>query len=224
MKKTILILIFGLSACLIQAQNSIGIQVGYLGTYTSIAEYERINRMDFLLDSMSLSKNVGSVSAAINLDVDLGKNFFLSTGFRYANKGLANVTFTDSTGWPWQTAARQKYLGLSVLAGYRIRFHQSKFGLLVATGLQADFAIGTPNPGTLFSGPYYRFFLPFSQFSEVDLSWISEAGVSYKLGPGEVVGKLTYLFGMSDVMEDPWVVGRSMSFGISAGYSLPLSK
>lgn len=213
-----------LITCQLQAQNSIGIQAGFLGTHTSIAEYERIERQDFLLDSMSLDPNAGSFQAAVNVDVDLGKNFFLSTGFHYSNKGLANVTFTDSIGWPWTTPARQHYVGLSMLLGYHVHFHQSKFGLQFATGPQADFAVGTPNGGALFSGPYYRFFMPFSRFNEVDLSWVAEAGCSYKLGPGDVLLKVVYQYGLSDVMEDAFVVGRTMSLGVSVGYSLPLSR
>lgn len=222
MKKTILILIIGWISFQLQAQNSIGIQVGFLGTHTSVAEYERIGRRDYLLDSVAISTNVGSIQVAIDVNLDIGKNFFLSTGFHYSNKGLANVTFTDSSGWPWSTAARQHYIGLSVLIGYHIHFHDSKFGLQLATGPQADFAIGTPNGGTLFSGPYYRLIMPFSRFNEVDLSWVAEAGCTYKLGPGDIVLKATYHFGLSDVLEDAFIVARSMSFGASVGYSFKL--
>ncbi|MCX6307050.1 MAG: outer membrane beta-barrel protein [Bacteroidetes bacterium] len=224
MKKTILILLISWISFQMNAQNSIGIQVGILGTHTSVAEYERIERFDNLLDSVDLSPDVASVQAAINVDIDLGKNFFLSTGFHYSKKGLANVVFTDSTGWPWQTPARQHYMGMSMLIGYHFHFRHSKFGLQVAAGPQADFAIGTPNGGALFSGPYYRFFMPFCRFNEVDLGVRAEVGASYKLGPGDVVVKLSYLYGMSDVLEDAFIVARSMSYGISLGYSLRLSK
>lgn len=222
MKKTIIALYF---TCLFATgigQNSIGLQVGFLGTHTSIAEYERINRHDYLLDSMSLKTNVGSVMAAVNVDIDLGRNFFLSTGFNYCNKGLANVTFTDSTGWPWTTPARQHYAGLSMLVGYHFHFRDSKLGLQIATGPKIDFAVGTPNGGVLFSGPYYRFFMPFSRFSEVDLGWMAEAGLRYSLGPGDMVFRLSYVYGLSDALEDAWVVGRSMSLGITVGYAFKL--
>ncbi len=224
MKKMILILFTWCFLFQLHAQNSIGVEAGFLGTHTSVAEYERIDRNDNLLDSMALKTNVGSFQVALNVDFDLGKNFFLSNGFHYCEKGLAQVTFTDSTGWPWKTAARQNYVGLSMLAGYHFHFRQSRFGLKVATGLQADFAVGTPNPGALFSGPYYRFFMPFSRFNEMDLSWKSEAGVSYKLGPGDVIVKFSYLYGLSDVLEDAFVVGRTMSAGITVGYSFRLTE
>lgn len=224
MRKTILILFISLLSVQLQAQNFLGLQVGYLGSYTSVAEYSRAGRTDFLLDSMSIVSGVSSVHIALAADIAMGKNFYLSTGFHYNNKGLANVTFYDSTGYAWSTAARQHYLGLSVLIGYHYHFKQSKWGLKFATGPQADFAIGTPNGGALFSGPYYRFFMPFSRFNEVDLSWVLEAGCAYKLGPGDVVLKLTYQYGLSDVLEDAFVIGRSMSFGLSVGYSFQLSK
>jgi hypothetical protein len=173
---------------------------------------------------MTLSTNVGYVQAAINADIDLGKQFYLATGFHYAAKGLSEVVFTDSIGWPWTTPAKQNYIGLSLQIGYHIPFKNSKISLLVSSGLKADFAIGTPNGGALFSGPYYRFFMPFSRFNELDLSWITEAGVGYRLGPGDLILRLSYQYGLSDIMEDAFVVGRTMSGGITVGYSLRLSK
>ncbi|MFZ4521502.1 MAG: outer membrane beta-barrel protein [Bacteroidales bacterium] len=225
MKKIIVILFFSwISFNMLQAQNSIGVQVGFLGTHTSVAEYERIARQDHLLDSVDLKPDVGSVQAAVNVDFDLGKNFFLSTGFHYARKGLANVTFTDSIGWLWSTAARQNYMGISMLLGYHFHPRNSKIGLQLAAGPQVDFAVGTPNPGALFSAPYYRFFMPFSRFNEVDFSWVAEAGATYKAGPGNIVVKLSYKYGMSDVLEDAFIVARTMSYGVTVGYSLRLSK
>ncbi|MCK9422898.1 MAG: PorT family protein [Bacteroidales bacterium] len=222
MKKVILIGLLGFFNLLLQAQNSISIQVGYLGTHTSVAEYSRVGRTDYLLDSMSLERNVGSLMVALIADIELGNHFFFSPGFRYSDKGLSRVTFIDSTEYPWTTAARQHYIGLSTLLGYHLPFKSSKFGLQVATGIQADFAVGQPNGGALFSGPYSRFFMPFSRFNEVDLSWITEFAGSYRLGPGDVVLRISYLYGLSDVIEDPFVIGRSMSLGVSVGYSFKL--
>ena len=68
MKKTVLILMIGWITVQLQAQNYIGLQVGFLGTHTSIAEYERIERNDYLLDSVTLSQNVGSVQVALNTE------------------------------------------------------------------------------------------------------------------------------------------------------------
>jgi len=224
MKKAIFLLVFSWISVQLHAQNAIGIQAGFLGTHTSVAEYERLGRYDNLLDSVTISTNVGSVQAMVNFDVAIGRNLFLSPGFQYCSKGLADVTFIDSTGYYWIAPARQNYMGMSLLAGYNFRFKESKIGLRLATGLRADFAIGTPNPGTLFSGNYSRFLMPFSRFNETDLTWISEVGVSYQLGPGDIIARLNYLYGLSDVLEDAFVVGRSMSLGISVGYSFRLPK
>jgi hypothetical protein len=226
MRKITLLVLILLAGRLLQAQNSIGLQFGFLGTHTSVAEYERIDRMTMLLDSMSLKTNVGSFQAALDAEIGLGKNVYLDAGFNYCEKGLARVNFTDSTGWTWTTpeGARQHYVGISLLIGYKYPFPKSRFGIKGATGLRCDFAVGTPNGGTLFSGPYYRFFLPFSEFNEVDLGWMTEAGLTYKLGPGDVVLKISYIYGFSDVLKDPWVVGRSMSGGISLGYSFRLAR
>lgn len=223
MNKTIFLLSLGWISLQLNAQNAIGIQAGFLATHTSIAEYERIERNTYLLDSMTISPDAGSLQAAINVDIDLGKNFILSTGFSYCNKGLAEVVFTDSIGWPWTTPARQHYAGLSMMIGYRFHLRQSRFTLLVATGPKIDFAVGTPNGGALFSGPYYRFFMPFTRFNETDFGWAAEAGVSYRLGPGDIVARLNYIYGLSDVLEDAFVIGRTMSAGITIGYSLRLT-
>jgi hypothetical protein len=207
-----------------RGQNTISLNAGFLGTYTAVAEYERIDRRDYLLDSVTLSKNVGSFQASMSTEIGLGSNFYFSPGFHYSQKGLSRVDFTDTTGYTWTTPAKQHYVGLSSLIGYRYQFRESNWGLFVSTGLQADFAVGTPNGGALFSGPLYRFFMPFCRFNEVDLSWASEAGCSYKAGPGNLLLKIRYLYGLSDVLEDAFVVGRSMSYGITIGYSISIGK
>lgn len=209
-----------------EAQNSIGVQVGYLGTYTRVAEYPRTGRSDhdYLLDSMSLKKFVSSFQVAVTTNIGLGKGLYLSPGFHYSKKGLARVDFTDSTGYTWTTPARQNYIGISMLIGYDLKIKNSRYAVQFATGPQADFAVGMPNGGALFSGPYYRFFMPFSRFNEVDFTWRIEAGVTWKLGPGDLRLQLAYLQGLGDVLEDPFVIGHSVSGGISLGYILRLSK
>jgi hypothetical protein len=84
--------------------------------------------------------------------------------------------------------------------------------------------VGNPNGGALFGGPYARFFGPFCRFNETDLSWMTEAGLWYSLGPGDIILRLSYQYGLSDVMEDPYVIGRPQSGGITVGYSLRLGK
>jgi hypothetical protein len=206
-----------------RAQNSIAIDAGYLFSHTSVAEYVRTGRFDNLLDSVSLQPNLSSFQAAFRTNIDLGRRFFLSAGFHYAMKGMSEVAFSD-TATTYFVKASQHYVGLSLIIEYHYAFKNSKFGLIAGTGPQVDFAVGKPNNGVLYSGPYSKFFMPFSRFSETDLSWVVTAGGTYKLGPGDVQVKLAYLYGLSDVLEDPYVVGRSMSFGITAGYALRLGK
>ncbi len=43
----------------VYAQNSIGIQLGFRGTYTRVAEYLLQNQSDYLLDSVSVNRNIG---------------------------------------------------------------------------------------------------------------------------------------------------------------------
>jgi hypothetical protein len=223
MKKFTLALCVVFIPLILHAQNYIGIQIGYLFTHTSIAEYERIERNNtYLLDSMTVAPDVSSAQVSLYTDIGLGMNFFLSAGFTYADKGLKNVVFTDSTGWPWQTAARQKYAGISAMLGYRFQIPESRFGLTMATGPKVDFAVGTPNAGALFSAPYFRFFNPICRFNEVELSWMAEVGASYRLGPGDINLKINYFYGLSDVLEDAFVIGRTMSGGITVGYSFRL--
>jgi len=222
MKNILFLFILFFSGLIVAAQNSVEFSLGYLGTRTFVAEYERIDRHDYLLDSMNLKTSVNSFAANLNINIGLGKNFYFASGFHYSNKGLAQVTFTDSIGWPWTTPARQHYVGISLLLGYNLPFKNSKFGLRFETGPLADFAVGTPNGGALFSGPYYRFFMPFSRFNEVDFGWIANVGGTYRLGPGDILLKATYHFGLSDVLEDAFVVARTISYGVSLGYIFKL--
>jgi hypothetical protein len=211
-------LLFMVIAGAAAAQTRLGIHVGYTGTYTRIAEYERIERRDFLLDSVYLKKSSGFLQAMVTLEVDMGKGFYYQPGWHYSRKGLTEVRFRDSTGYDWVTTAYQHYVGLSQMLGYRIRLHDQRMELALATGLQADFAVGTPNGGALFSGPYYRFFMPFCRFNEVELGWCSEGSFSCKAGPGMAAFRLRYIYGLSDVLEDAFVIGRSMTLGLSLGY------
>ena len=219
---TVFILGFIMFSNVISAQNSVGAMFGYQYTHTSVAEYERIDRQNYLLDSMSLSTSTHSILANISTHVALGKNVYLSLGFEYSDKGLDNVVFTDSLGWPWQTTARQKYLGISTQIGYHYQFSHSRFGIEGSTGPKMDFTVGRPNGGTLFSGPYYYFFLPFCEFNEVEISWMAEAAATCKLGPGDIRAAVSFYYGLSDVMKDPWVTGRTITAALMFGYMVKL--
>jgi len=224
MKKIILYTVFLLMVCQLKGQNSIGLEVGFLGSQTRIAEYLRPDQQDYLLDFVSLNQYAPSLHAAIIAGLDLGKDFFLSTGFHYEQKGLSKVSYTDSNQVVYDVKALQNYLGLSLMIQYRLHFRESKFGMLLGTGPKFDFAVGTPNGGALYSGKYRKYLMPFSRFNEVDVSWGAEVGGTYSAGPGDFILKISYLYGFSDVLEDAFIVGRSQSLGISIGYSFNLSR
>ena len=223
MKKISFIISLGILSLCLRGQNTISIEAGYLMTHTSVAEYLRPGFTYDLLDVVYVDPNVGSFQAAVTTGIDLGSRFFLSTGFHYSRKGLNEVSVSDS-GMTYYVQATQHYVGLSMMVGYHYRFKKSRFGLLLETGPQIDYAVGKPNDGSLYSGTYSKYFMPFSRFNEVDLSWAVDAGATCKLGPGEVVLKINYRYGLSDVLEDTYVIGRTSSFGITAGYSVKLSK
>ncbi|MEI7662288.1 MAG: outer membrane beta-barrel protein [Bacteroidota bacterium] len=222
MKKICFLVFLGVYSFHLHAQNSIGIDAGYIRTHTSVAEYIRTGRSTSLLDSVALSPDLGSFQAAFRVSIDLGKRFFFSPGFHYARKGLKKVSFNDSINY--YVDAIQHYAGFSLMTGYQFDFKKSRFGIFLETGPLIDFAVGKPNNGSLFSGSQNRIFMPFTRYNEVDFSWTIEAGPTYKIGPGKAMVRLTYRYGLSDVLEDTFIIGRSSSFGISAGYSMNLGK
>ncbi|MEI6455944.1 MAG: outer membrane beta-barrel protein [bacterium] len=224
MKKYLLLTIFIVPFINLSGQNSIGLRVGFLGTQTRVAEYSRPDQSDYLLDHVTLNKLAASLHVALSADLSLGNNFSLTTAFHYERKGLSSVSFIDSVNYIWEVSAYQHYVGLSMMIQYNLHFRDSKFGMIFATGPKIDFAVGTPNQGALYSGKYRKFFMPFSRFNEVDLSWGAEVGGTYRLGPGDFILRLSYLYGLSDVFEDAYIVGRSQSVGISIGYSIRLGE
>jgi hypothetical protein len=220
--KKISIFLFLVFLCIqLNAQNSVSIDAGYLRTHTSAAEYLRDGSPSTLLDYVTLKPDIGSFQTSVAVNIGLGKSFFLSTGFHYAQKGMQEVSVHD-TATTYFVKAAQHYFGLSMMIEYHYIFRKSRFGLMAATGPQVDFAVGKPNNGSLYSGTFSKYFMPFSRFSETDVSWTVEAGATYKLGPGNVFAKLCYRYGLSDMLEDAFIIGRSASYGVSVGYSVNL--
>jgi len=125
MKRFIAIFIFSITFFGAVAQNQVRLKAGFLATYTSIAEYWQPGH-GINIDSVSLDKQVFGPLAALEIDVDLGKNFLLVTGFGYDRKGLKEITHTDIFGDTYSKEARQNYLGLHLQLKYHYHFKESK--------------------------------------------------------------------------------------------------
>ncbi|MFH1161414.1 MAG: outer membrane beta-barrel protein [bacterium] len=204
------------------AQNSLGIQAGYLNTHTSVAEYQRPGWAFFLMDYVSLNPNRNSAHVALTADIDLGKRFFLSTGLHYEEMGISKISFTDTLNRFYSYAANEEYIGWSLLLKYHYRFNDSKFGIFAAAGPKIDFVISYLNAAEQAPLAAVDFITPFARFNVMVFSIAVEAGCSYKLGPGEINLRVNYYQGLSDVLRDDYLVGRTRSLGIDIGYTLYL--
>ena len=88
--------------------------------------------------------------------------------------------------------------------------------------------MGVLSYGLCFPGPEpaplaaVYFITPFARFNVLDFSIAVEAGCSYKLRPGEMSLRVNYYQGLSDVLRDDYLVGKTRSLGIDVGYTLYL--
>lgn len=223
MKKLFFLLAFcGLIGSAV-AQNQIRLKAGFLSTYTGIAEYVEPGNNYFLLDSVQYKQRVSSALAALEMDVELGKRFFLVTGFGYSRKGLPEITHTDFLGNTRSRSAFQNYLGVNFQLKYHYRFKECKFGLFLATGPKVDFAIGGPNYAEYSTVTGSEHFQAFGTFNIVEFVWYTNLGVSYKLGSGDLILDMNMMNGLNDVFQNKYLVGRTLSIGVSVGYSFYLN-
>ncbi|HSG67226.1 MAG TPA: outer membrane beta-barrel protein [Bacteroidales bacterium] len=222
MKRNIFILSLILISTIMQAQNQIRVKIGALGTYTAVAEYIRPGNAGYLIDSIDLDQQVFGMLAAIEMDIDLGKNFFLVAGFGYNRKGLSNITYNDILTGTYTRAARQNYLGINLQLKYHYRFKQSGFGVFLSTGPKIDFAIGEPNYAEYSLSIGKEYFHAFGHYNFAEFIWYTNPGVTYSLGPGELYLDVNLLNGLSDIINDSYIIGKTTSFGISFGYSFNL--
>ena len=218
MKTNLLLLATCFMSIVAMGQNQLRISGGVLTTNTSVSEYSR--GLDyFFYDSVALDTRVTSPTANIDIDIDLGKQFFFSAGLSYSTKGISWVNYTKVVYW---YGARQEYIGFKIGLKYHHKFNDGKFGVYAAAGGKADFTVGGPTSAEiaiLDGGQYFR---AFGTFKQVDLSLSSNFGVSYKLGPGDIILDINFQNGLSDIFEDQFIVGRSFSMGAVIGYSLYL--
>ncbi|MFC2101479.1 outer membrane beta-barrel protein [Bacteroidota bacterium] len=223
MKKFLFVVILTSFIGSLQAQNNISLAAGYLFTHTSVAEYQRPENNYYFLDYVSIDPNRSSFHASLNIDLDLGNRFFFSTGMHYQQMGMSNISFTDTLNDYFSYSAKQNYIGWSLLLKYHYQFKNSNFGIFGGVGPKVDFAVGYLNIAE--QAPYRaaNSMTPFARFNTIDFSIAVEVGATYKLGPGSLFAKINYFQGLSDVLRNDYVVGKTSSVGIDVGYAVNLS-
>jgi hypothetical protein len=223
MRKILILTMMVCSLGTILGQNNINLTTGYMFTHTSVAEYKRPDYNYYLLDYVTIDPNINSFHASLNADLDLGSRFFFSTGLHYQKMGIKTISFTDTLNDYYSYSANQHYIGWSLLLKYHYQFRDSKFGIFAGVGPKVDFAVGYLNIAEQAPFRAANSMTPFARFNTIDFSIAVEAGVTYKLGPGSLIAKLNYYQGLSDVLRDDYVVGKTISFGVDIGYSVKFS-
>jgi len=224
MKKLLCVVIMIFSLGTLQGQNSFSLAAGYLFTHTSVAEYKRPDYNYYLLDYVSIDPTMSSFHASFNINIDLGNRFHLSTGMHYQEMGMTNISFIDTLNDYFSYKANQHYIGWSLLLKYHYQFRESKFGIFAGVGPKVDFAVGYLNIAEQAPFRARDSMTPFARFNTVDFSIAVEAGTTYRLGPGTLLVKINYFQGLSDVLRDDYVVGKTISVGVAVGYTLQLEK
>ena len=221
MRKILFLILFCGLIINLYSQNKISLKAGFLSTYTSIAEY-REPRQGFLLDSVDLDKQVFGPLVSFDIDIELGKNFYMVSGFGYDRKGLKEIEHTDAFGVSRSKSARQNYLGLHIQLKYHYHFKNNKFGFFAASGPKVDFAIGGSNYAEYSLVPGNEYFHEFGSFNVVEFLWYTNIGVSYRLGPGELFFDINMLNGLSDALRNRFIIAKTISGGAAIGYSIYL--
>ena len=218
MKRIILFVFFCFAVSFAFSQNQIRIRGGVLSTNTTVSEYSRGFNY-FYYDSVTLETRRTTPQVNIDIDIDLGKRFFITTGMGYSKKGLPSVYYNNGGYW---YSANQEYMGMIFQLKYHYKFGEERFGVFAAAGFKADFAIGGPSSAQIATVNGSKYFHAFGTFNQVDFSLLTNFGISYHLGPGDIVFDVNFQNGLSDIFEDRYIVGRTFSVGASLGYSFYL--
>jgi len=218
MKKIILLVLVLVSFKPVLSQNQIRLRGGFTSTNTSVSEYDR-GAGFYFYDSVSLDTKVLFPSISLDVDVDLGGKFFLTTGLSYMRKGIEGINYTGDN---FRYEARQEYMGINLLMKYHYRFEGSRFGLFASGGMRADFTVGGPNNAEIANGNGAEVLQAFGTFQPVEFVLPTVIGASYKLGPGEITFDVNFLKGLTDIIPDQYIVGRTFSMGACLGYSVDL--
>lgn len=216
--KYLLFIVFFIITLSSHGQQQIRIKGGVLSTNTSISEYSR-GLSYFYYDSVTLDTRRTTPQLNVEIDIKLSKDFYLTTGLGYSRKGLASIYYDNGDYW---YAAKQEYMGMIFQLKYHRKFKNEKFGVFGAAGFKVDHAVGGPNGAQIATDGASDYFHAFGTFNQVDFSLHTLVGLSYKIGPGDIVFDFNFQNGLSDVMKDPFVVGRTFSMGAALGYSFYL--
>lgn len=199
-------------------QNQIRVSAGALSTNTSVSEYSR-GVGYFYYDSVSLDTRNTQPILNVQIDVDLGKRFFLTTGLGYSFKGLKTIMYVNGD---FGYTANQEYLGLIFQLKYHYKLKDKRFGFFGAAGFKNDLAVGGPTSAEIATGEGEEYFHAFGTFKVAEFSFLTNLGITYKVGPGDIVLDVIFQNGLSDVLEDRFIKGTTFSFGGSIGYSFYL--
>lgn len=218
MSRILIVLLFFIGAIPSFSQNQIRVKGGVTSSKTSISEYER-GIGYFYYDSVTLDTRVTYPAVNIEVDIDLNNNFYLTNGLSYMRKGVPQVFYNNGGYW---LEARQEYIGMNTMLKYHHKFADKGWGLYAAAGFRADFTVGGPNNAEIAFGEGSEFFQAFGTFSTVEFVLPTTIGASYHLGPGDIIVEVNFLKGLSDVIPDQYIVGRTFTYGASLGYSVYL--
>jgi hypothetical protein len=100
MKHSFLILIAVSLSFSAFSQNQIRVRGGFTSTITSVSEYDR-GVGYFYYDSVTLDTRVIFPSVNVDVDIDLGKGWFLANGLSYMRKGIERINY-DNGGIGWK--------------------------------------------------------------------------------------------------------------------------
>lgn len=196
-------------------QNQLRMRAGVLSTNTAVSEYSR-GLGYFYYDSVNIDSRATAATLNMDIDLDMGKRFFFSTGLSYSKKGLPLIYYPQGE---YGYTANQEYMGMNFQLKYHYKFSDETFGLFAASGFRSDFAVGGPPSAEIANDTKSAYFQSFGTFKSAEFSFNTIFGISYRLGPGDITLDATILYGLSDTMTDRFAVGRTFSIGTSLGYS-----
>lgn len=218
MKKTVLITVLYFLTFVVVGQNNISLNLGYLSTSTSTVEVP--NSDDFFYsDSVNFDPSSTAFYAGIDFDIDLGTNFYLSNGISYSKKGYGTITYTPANTSSVGFYSDDEYVGITMMLKYRINLISNhKLRLIIGAGLKSDFHLVPLDTKFLYSDKGEEFINAYKNTAAIELLAIGKIGIAYKLGIGDLSFNLLFQKGLTDMIQNQYIIGKTDSFGINVGY------